>query len=89
MLCGRRIPLNLKEISKKTAIRPSMLYGDECWGTKKQHIYRISAAEMRMLSMNAKIRKDRIRNECIHGGIAVASMGEKLIKMVWSYVTDQ
>ena len=32
-----------------TAIRPAMLYGAECWPTKRQHIEQMSIAEMQML----------------------------------------
>ena len=31
------------------AIRPTMLYGTECWAVKKQYVSKRSVAEMRML----------------------------------------
>ena len=34
VLCDQRIPLRLKEKFYKTAIRPAMLYGTECWAVK-------------------------------------------------------
>ena len=33
----------------RMAIRPVMLYGAECWPTKRQHIEQMSVAEMHML----------------------------------------
>ncbi|GMP81861.1 hypothetical protein CsSME_00036427 [Camellia sinensis var. sinensis] len=49
VLCDKRIPTRLKGKFYRTAIRPAMLYGTECWATKKQHIDKMSVAEMRML----------------------------------------
>ena len=48
ILCAR-IPAKLKGKFYRTVIRPTMLYGTECWATKKQHISKMSVAEMRML----------------------------------------
>jgi hypothetical protein len=33
VLCDSRLPLKLKEKFYRTAIRPAMLYGAECWST--------------------------------------------------------
>ncbi|KAK9089742.1 hypothetical protein Scep_028824 [Stephania cephalantha] len=33
----------------KIAIRPTMLYGSECWAIKQQQLHKINVAEMRML----------------------------------------
>lgn len=77
MLCDKRIPLKLKEKFYKIPIRPAMLYGAECWATNKQHIHKMSVAEMRMLRwMNGKTRKDRIRND--RGSLSVAPIGDKM-----------
>ncbi|KAG2591218.1 hypothetical protein PVAP13_5NG436140 [Panicum virgatum] len=35
VLCDRRVPQKLKGKFYRTAIRPAMLYGAECWPTKK------------------------------------------------------
>jgi hypothetical protein len=48
-LCDLRVPLKLKGKFYRTAIRPAMLYGVECWPTKRRHIQQLSVAEMRML----------------------------------------
>ena len=81
--------MRLKEKFYKTAIRPTMLYGTECWPVKKQYVSKMYVAEMRMLRwMCGKTRRDKIRNERIHKMIEVAPIEEKmrkLITMVWSY----
>ncbi|KAG2614473.1 hypothetical protein PVAP13_4KG365701 [Panicum virgatum] len=49
-----------------TAIRPAMLYGAECWPTKRRHVQQLSVAEMRMLRwFCGHTRRDRVRNEVI------------------------
>ncbi|CAN6541304.1 unnamed protein product [Malus baccata var. baccata] len=49
VLCDRRMPLKLKGKFYRTAIRPAMLYGTECWAVKHQHVHKMGVAEMRML----------------------------------------
>ena len=50
----------------RTAVRPALLYGTECWAVKSQHKTQVSVAEMRMLRwMSDKTRHDRIRNDTI------------------------
>ncbi|CAL5326839.1 unnamed protein product [Camellia sinensis] len=79
VLCDKRIPTRLKGKFYRTAIRPAMLYGTECWATKKQHVDKMSVAEMRMLRwMCGKTRQDRIRNECIWEWVGVAPIEDKL-----------
>ena len=34
VLCDRRVPQKLKDKFYRTAIRPAMLYGAECWPKK-------------------------------------------------------
>ena len=56
-----------------------MLYGTECWATMKQHVDKMSVAEMRMLKwMCGKTRQDKIRNECIQEWVGVAPIEDKL-----------
>ena len=38
VLCDRRVPQKLKGKFYRTAIRPAMLYGAECWSTKRRHV---------------------------------------------------
>ena len=49
ILCDNKVPQKLKGKFYRTAIRPALLYGAECWPTKGQHIQKLSVAEMRML----------------------------------------
>ena len=37
VLCDRNMPLSSKEKFYRTTVRPSLLYGTECWTIKKQH----------------------------------------------------
>jgi hypothetical protein len=48
-ICDPRIPIMLKEILYRIAIKPAMLYGTECWVVKKQHIHKMSVVKMIML----------------------------------------
>ena len=66
VLCDRRVPQKLKGKFYRTAIRPAMLYGAECWPTKRRHVQQLSVAEMRMLRwFCGHTRRDRVRNEVI------------------------
>lgn len=79
MLCDKRIPLKLKGKFNKTAIKPAMFYGAKCWKENKQHVCKMSVAEMRMLTwMSAKIRNDRIINESICESLGVALIVDKI-----------
>jgi hypothetical protein len=49
VLCDKRVPQKLNGKFYRTTIRPAMLYGAECWTTKRRHIQQLSVAEMRML----------------------------------------
>jgi hypothetical protein len=63
------------------AIRPTMLYGLECWPTKRRHVQQLSVAEMRMLRwICGHTRRDRVRNEDIRDRVGVAPIEEKLVQ---------
>jgi hypothetical protein len=50
----------------RAVIRPAMLYGAECWPTKRRHAQQLGVAEMRMLRwMCGHTRNDRVRNDDI------------------------
>ena len=52
--------------SFRTAIRPAVLYGSECWVVKGQHEHNIGVAEMRMLRwMYGHTRKNKIQSDLI------------------------
>ncbi|KAG2564542.1 hypothetical protein PVAP13_7NG090167 [Panicum virgatum] len=73
------VPQKLKGKFYRTAIRPAMLYGAECWPTKKRHVQQLSVAEMRMLRwFCGHTRRDRVRNEVIQDRVGVAPIEKKL-----------
>jgi hypothetical protein len=81
VLCDPRVPLKLKGKFYRTAIRPAMLYGAECWPTKKRHVQQLSVAEMRMLRwICGHTRRDRVRNNDIYERLGVAPVEEKLMQ---------
>ncbi|KAM7490942.1 hypothetical protein LguiA_033863 [Lonicera macranthoides] len=81
VLCDKKVPLKLKGKFYRTAVRPAMLYGTECWAVKSQHENKLSVAEMRMLRwMSGKTRKDKIRNVTIREGVGVAPITEKMVE---------
>jgi hypothetical protein len=81
VLCDKRVPQKLKGRFYRTAIRPAMLYGAECWPTKRRHIQQLSVAEMRMLRwICGHTRKDRVRNDDIRERVGVAPIEEKLVQ---------
>jgi hypothetical protein len=81
VICDRKVPLKLKGKFYRTAIRPAMLYGTECWAVKSQQEHKLSVAEMRMLRwMSGHTRLDRIRNECIREKVGVAPIEEKMVE---------
>ena len=49
VLCDKMVPQKLKGKFYRTAIRPAMLYGVECWPTKKRHVQQLSVVDIRML----------------------------------------
>ena len=79
ILCDKRVSQKLKDKFYRTAIRPAMLYGAECWPTKMRHVQQLSVAEMRMLRwFCGHTRRDRARNEVIRDRVGVAPIEEKL-----------
>jgi hypothetical protein len=81
VLCDHRVPLKLKDKFYRTAIRPIMLYGAECWPTKRWHVQQLSVAEMHMLQwICGNTRRDRVRNDDIRERLGVAPVEEKLVQ---------
>jgi hypothetical protein len=75
------VPLKLKGKFYRTAIRPAILYGAECWPTKMWHVQQLSVAEMRMLRwICGNTRRDRIWNNDIRERLGVAPVEEKLVQ---------
>jgi hypothetical protein len=74
------VPLKLKDKFYRTAIRLVILYGVECWPTKRQYVEQLTVAEMRMLRWICDhTRRDRIRNGDIRERLGVALVEEKLV----------
>ena len=80
VLCDKRVPQKLKGKFYRTAIRPAMLYGAECWPTKRRHVQQLSVAEMRMFWICGHTRRDRVRNDDIRDRLGVAPIEEKLVQ---------
>jgi hypothetical protein len=73
--------LKLKGKFCRTAIRPAMLYGAECWPTKRRHVQQLSVAEMCMLRwIYGHTRRDRVRNDDKYERLGVAPVEEKLVQ---------
>lgn len=78
-LCDRGMPHRLKGKFYRTAIRPALLYGTECWAVKYCHVHKMKVAEMRMLRwMCGHTRKDKIRNEIIRKKLGVVPIEDKM-----------
>ncbi|KAL5158478.1 Protein CTR9 [Glycine soja] len=76
-----KVPIKLKGKFYRTAVKPAILYGTECWAVKSQHENKVGVAEMRMLRwMCGKTRQDKIRNEAIRERVGVAPIVEKMVK---------
>ncbi|KAL5159917.1 Release factor glutamine methyltransferase [Glycine soja] len=81
VLCDAKVPIKLKGKFYRTAVRPTMLYGTECWAVKSQHENKVGVAEMRMLRwICGKTRQDKIRNEAIRERVGVAPIVEKMVE---------
>ncbi|RZC31475.1 Pentatricopeptide repeat-containing protein [Glycine soja] len=81
VLCDAKVPIKLKGKFYRTAVRPAILYGTECWAVKSQHENKVGVAEMRMLRwMCGKTRQDKIRNEAIRERVRVAPIVEKMVE---------
>ncbi|EMS57362.1 Retrovirus-related Pol polyprotein LINE-1 [Triticum urartu] len=81
ILCDERVPQKLIGKFYRTAVRPTMLYGVECWSTKRRHVQQLGVAVMRMLRwMCGHMRKDRFRNDDIRDRVGVAPIEEKLVQ---------
>jgi hypothetical protein len=81
VLCDPRVPLKLKDKLYMTAIRPAILYGAECWSTKRRHVQQLNVSEMQMLRwICGHTRRDRVRNDDIRERLGVAPVEEKLVQ---------
>ena len=57
----------------------ALLYGAECWPTKKTHLQRMKVAKMRMIHWICdRTRLDKISNEVIRGKLGVTFVEDKI-----------
>ena len=81
VICDKKVPEALKNKIYKTAIRPAMTYGGECWPIRKSDQRRINTTEMKMLRwMQGKTRKYHIRNTTIRENAHVQPINTFLTK---------
>lgn len=79
VLCDRKVPLKLKGKLYRVVVRPTMLYGTECWAATRKQEQRLMVAEMRMLRwMCGFTRLDRIKNVDIRTRVGVAAFNDKM-----------
>lgn len=79
VLCDTRMPVRVKGKVYKTAIRPAITYGAECWPLKKQQSDKLHVAEMRMLRWSAGVTLlDKVPNHYIRGTLKVRPIQDKL-----------
>jgi hypothetical protein len=81
VLCDPRVSLKLKCKFYLTVIRSAMLYGAECWPTKRRHVQQLSVAEMCMLRwICGHTRRDQVQNDDICERLGVTPVEEKLLQ---------
>jgi hypothetical protein len=81
VLCDSRVSLKLNDKFYRTVIRPTMLYGAECWPTKKRHVQQLSIAEMRILWwIYGNTSRDQVWNDDICERLGMAPVEEKLME---------
>nr|GEX35702.1 retrovirus-related Pol polyprotein LINE-1 [Tanacetum cinerariifolium] len=74
-----RIPLKLKGKFYKVAIRPTMLYGSECWSITNAQATRVEVVELRMLRwICGKTMIDMIHNGVFRAELDVDYIVEKM-----------
>ncbi|VFQ69406.1 unnamed protein product [Cuscuta campestris] len=73
VLGDKKISSRMKGRFYRFVVRPTMLYGAECWAVKKIHVRRLHATEMRMLWWMCGIL-----NEVIRRRLGMTSVGDKL-----------
>ena len=78
MLCDKKFPRRLKVKFYRVAIKPTLLYGTECWPLKKVFEQRMEETEMCMLRwMCGNTMMDRIRNQKFREKLGVAPLSAK------------
>ncbi|XP_059302163.1 uncharacterized protein LOC132054118 [Lycium ferocissimum] len=79
VLCDINVSSSLTGKFYRVVVRPTLLYGAECWLVKNTHVQKMSVAEMRMLRwMCGCTRMDMVRNEVVQGNVEVAHVADKM-----------
>ena len=74
--------MKLKNKLYKSVIRPTLIYGSECWALHKAEQQKMHTTEMKMLRwIQGKTRKDRIRNDKFRS--------DAMVKPITTYVTQK
>ncbi|XP_019261992.1 PREDICTED: uncharacterized protein LOC109239855 [Nicotiana attenuata] len=78
-LLSKDMPPKLKGKFYRVVVRPTMLYGAECWLVKNSHSQKMRVAEIRMLRCICGFtRLDKIRNGDIRVRVGVSPVGDKM-----------
>jgi hypothetical protein len=90
VLYDPRVPLKLKGKFYRTMIRPVMLYGVECWPTKRRHVQQLSVAEMHMLRwICGHTRRDQVYKVVLIIGMShTMKLWERIIELRLKGVTN-
>ncbi|XP_019256336.1 PREDICTED: uncharacterized protein LOC109234728 [Nicotiana attenuata] len=86
VLCDKNVPPRLKGKFYRVVVRPTMLYGAECWPVKNSHVQRMKVVEMKILRwMCGHTRRDKISNEVIQDKVGVAPVEDKMreLRLRW------
>lgn len=79
VLCDKNVSLKLKAKFHRVMVRPTLMYGVECWPTKNSHLLKMKVAKVRKLTwMCCHARRDKIRNEYIWVKEGVVSTVQKM-----------
>ena len=79
VLCDKKLLMRLKCKFYRVVIRPTFLYGTECWPVKKVFELRMKVTEMRMLRwMYGNTMMDWIRNQEFREKLRIAPLSAKM-----------
>ena len=81
VICDKNVPVKLKVKIYQTVIKPTMLYGAECWSMRKKKEHLLNKTEMRILRLIQGISlKDHVRSEEIQKRLNVMPIVDQVTK---------
>ena len=81
VICDKKVPVKQKVKIYQTVIKPTMLYGAECWAMRKKEEHLLNKTEMRMLRWIQGISlKDHVRSEEIRKRLNVMPIVDQVTK---------